>query len=242
MPVTYVSCQDILSPISQPTSHIPREQLNIPLDDKLPSTVAAGDINRRPILPSHPLNPMFKMAGTDQKMIGLAEERDELYWFLMPDDEPYLGENTSISVAGSTHMHTTTQLPGSVQGGVEENSMCGDISSSLDNAHFLGNFSSPKDNYSLSPECQQIGDHFGVKNSTSSYMSSNGQDDMIPYGSSSPAHDGEPTHDGEPADDGGPMCSDDSHSQSLVQPHNVEVVPTLRRSTHHGVPPSYLKD
>nr|GMD93654.1 uncharacterized protein LOC109149920 [Ipomoea batatas] len=178
MPVTYVSCQDILSPISQPTSHIPREQLNIPLDDKLPSTVAAGDIKRR-------------------------------------------------ANASFTSFKSNVQ---DVQGGVEENSMCGGISSSLDNALFLGNFSSPKGSYSLSPECQQIGDHFGVKNSTSSYMSSNGQDDMIPYGSSSPAHDGEPTHDGEPADDGGPMCSDDSHSQSLVQPHNAEVVPTLRRA------------
>nr|GMC53076.1 uncharacterized protein LOC109149920 [Ipomoea batatas] len=38
---------DIPSPINQPTSHIPREQLNTPLHDKLPSTVAVGDINRR---------------------------------------------------------------------------------------------------------------------------------------------------------------------------------------------------
>nr|GLL17220.1 uncharacterized protein LOC101509602 [Ipomoea trifida] len=73
-------------------------------------------------------------------------------------------------------------------------------------------------------------------------MSSNGQDDRMPYDSSSPAHDGEPTHDGEPIDSEGPVCSDDSHSQSLVQPHNAEVVPTLRRSTRHRVPPSYLKD
>nr|GMC53075.1 hypothetical protein Iba_chr01dCG3210 [Ipomoea batatas] len=114
--------------------------------------------------------------------------------------------------------------------------------SSPNNAHFLGNFSSPGGSYSLSPEYQQLGDNFGVENSTSSYMSSNGQDDRMPYDSSSPAHDGEPTHDGELTNSGGPVCSDDSHSQSLVQPHNAEVVPTLQRSTRHRVPPSYLKD
>nr|GMD50285.1 Retrovirus-related Pol polyprotein from transposon TNT 1-94 [Ipomoea batatas] len=471
MSVTDVSCQDIPSPISQPTSHIPREQLNTPLDDKLPSTVAAGDINRRAnasftsfkpnvqdgkhfvscqsltwiidtgatdhivnnvtyFLDSNEVREIYVMlpdgnramvthAGRDRKMIGLAEERDGLYRLLMPDDEPYngpefkmtefygsrgiehqrscvgtpqqnsvvkckhqhilavaralrfqaclpeefwadcvahavflinrlpspviknrtpyevlfhktplyttlkvfgclsyastlvsgrtkfsprarkcifigfqkgmkgyklydlhkeevfvlrdvlfhefifpfaeknkktisevplpnkivnLGENTSISVVGDTSMQTTTQLPGLVQGVVEESSMGGGISSSPDNAHFLGNFSSPGGSYSLSPECQQLGDNFGVGNSTSSYMSSNGQDDRMPYDSSSPVHDGEPTHDGEPAYSGGPMCSDDSHSQSLVQPHNAEVVPTLRCSTRHRVPPSYLKD
>nr|GME04384.1 Retrovirus-related Pol polyprotein from transposon TNT 1-94 [Ipomoea batatas] len=198
MSVTDVSCQDIPSPINQPTSHIPREQLNTPLDDKLPSTVAVGDINRR----ANASFTSFKPNVQD----------------------------------GDTPMQTTTQLPGLVQGVVEESSMGGGNFSSPNNAHFLGNFSSPGGSYSLSPEYQQLGDNFGVENSTSSYMSSNGQDDRMPYDSSSP------THDGEPIDSGGPVCSDDSHSQSLVQPHNAEVVPTLQRSTRHRVPPSYLKD
>nr|GMC46969.1 uncharacterized protein LOC109149920 [Ipomoea batatas] len=218
-----VSCQDIPSPINQPTSHIPREQLNTPLDDKLPSTVAAGDINRQAnasftsfkpnvqdgkhfvscqsltwiidigatdhivnnvtyFLDSNEVREIYVMlpdgnramvthAARDRKMIGLAEERDGLYRFLMPDDEP-------------------------LQGVVEESSMGGGNFSSPNNAHFLGNFSSPGGSYSLSPEYQQLGDNFGVKNSSSSYMSSNGQDDRMPYDSSSPAHDGEPTDSG----------------------------------------------
>nr|GMD89743.1 hypothetical protein Iba_chr14dCG2980 [Ipomoea batatas] len=196
----------------------------VPAVPAVPSTVAAGDINRQ-------ANASF----TSFK----PNVQDEVP---LPNKIVDLGENTSISVAGDTPMQTTIQLPGLVQGVVEESNMGGGISSSPDNAHFLGNFSSPGGSYSLSPECQQLGDNFGVENSTSSYMSSNGQDDRMPYDSNSPAHDGEPIHDGEPGDSGGPMCSDDSHSQSLVQPHNAEVVPTLRRSTRHRVPPSYLKD